>query len=297
MLASVREYFPAFQETEAIEDLDAALDSDRAWLLDLVSKHISSESVEVFLRGEYDFDNLYYIWKRIWGEKGEGPIGEGRILASGIVPAEVISKAFENGSSLFLPEYLKGTFEKLSNTDGSSDFADGREACESDKWRCAMDRAPDGWARSYTRWRIDLQNIRNFIRMKRTGLHGGEGVIRFIEGGTIDTITLDQLFSGSGDELYSYLKTNIYSWMVERGLDAQTPLWKIDTLSAGQIFSLVAESRFGSFGIAPLIYHIEFRKKLETLLRAAIVCGLNNMPDETVAEILDALLMVSERGK
>ena len=79
------------------------------------------------------------------------------------------------------------------------------------------------------------------------------------------------------------------------GLDQTAPLWKIDALIAGQLFNIVSESRYRYFDIGPVIYHLENRKRVETVLKAIIIGGINNLPDEKVLETLEAIMDVRER--
>jgi len=207
-----------------------------------------------------------------------------------MVPVNILENALDEDSSAFLPDYLKSLFDSLGGLDSESDLKRARYLTESEKWNCMLEKAPEEAARHYTRCRIDLENIRMFIRVKRTGLHrDSEGLI-WIDGGYLDTLLLGNLFKGGGDELYSYLKTSVYSGLVDGGLDKDTPIWQVDPILFGQLLKMISEGRFRYFDIGAVLYHIEKRKMLETVLRSIITGVGNRLPKKAVAETVESIM-------
>jgi vacuolar-type H+-ATPase subunit C/Vma6 len=162
--------------------------------------------------------------------------------------------------------------------------------CESAKWECMLEMAPSSYARFVTRCRIDLENIKSLIRVKRTDFMGEGQEYIWIDGGDIERLTLDRFLKEPEDEIYSYLSTSRYSWLTDHGLNGETALWKIDPLILKQLFNLMFGSRYRYFDIGPVIYHLEIRERNIMLLRSVITGKINHLPDNDMLEMVETIL-------
>ncbi len=292
LLSPLKEYFMGFEAVESIEDFESGLQLERAKILDLISSCIDEEDTLIFIRGEYDFDNLLYLWK---AEKRKGLKSAAfveKTLPWGMVPVEILKKALDEGSGAFLPGYLKSLYGYLEGLDDESALNRARYLAESEKWRCLLEKAPEKAAVYYTRCRIDLENIRMFIRIKRTGLHRDPEGQTWIGGGHLDALLLGSLFSAGEDEFYSYLKTSMHSGLLEGGLEKDTPIWQVDYILSGHLLSLISESRLRYFDIGAVLYHIEKRKMIEAVLRSIITGLTNRLPQKAVSETVESIMRV-----
>lgn len=286
LLQVLREFYRSFEAIDSIYSFNRALEMEKAEFLELISKLISDRSTERFLRAEYDFDNLIFFWKSDFLGKVSGEQAYNRC---GLVGYDILDDALENRSGVYLPGYLKDTFDYLESVTGRLDIDDAQIMLEHRKYAFLLEAAPSDYAVHYTRMRIDTINIKNFIRLKRTGMFDPERE-RWIPGGQIDTLTLRALFSESEDQLYSYLSFSPYSRLTDNGLDSETPLWKIEPLLSAELFYQVSQRRHSFFDIAPVIYHLENMSRKYTALRSIIKGRMNSLPEEITFELMEGLV-------
>ncbi len=290
ILSSLKEYFRGFENAESIYQFEKILEAEKLESFDLVSKLISSPDVLIFLRGGYDFDNLLSLWKaNLLGGENERQEGEAPV-PFGLVYTEILREAVNSETSTNLPFYMKEIFGKLSGITDKSQILMAQSLCKSAKWQCLLDMAPSTYARFITGCRIDLENIKSLIRVKRTDLRKTEQDYIWIDGGEIDVLTLERLFKEPEDELYSYLNTSRYSWLTAHGLDSETALWKIDPLILRQLFNIMFDSRYRYFDIGPVIYHLEIIERNITLLRSVITGKINRLPDDDILEMVENIM-------
>jgi len=290
ILNSSKEYFRGFENTESIYHFEKILEAEKLEVFELVSKLISSPDILIFLRGGYDFDNLLYIWKAniLGGENGSQKIKAP--VPFGLVSTEIVREAVNSETGTNLPFYMKEIFGKLSGITDKSQILIAQSLCKSAKWRCLLDMAPSAYARFITKCRIDLENIKSLIRVKRTDLRKTEQDHIWIDGGEIERLTLERFFKEPEDELYLYLNTSRYSWLTAHGLDSGTALWKIDPLISRQLFNIMFDSRYRYFDIGPVIYHLEIIERNITLLRSVITGKINRLPDDNILEMVESIL-------
>jgi vacuolar-type H+-ATPase subunit C/Vma6 len=286
LLQRIGEYYHSFQEIDSIYRYADALEQEKARYLQLISKLIADESVNRFLRAEYDFDNLFLLWKSKFMEAG---VEEEVYSECGLTAFDILWDAVENGSGVFLPRYLKEPFDILDSDMERSGLDTAQHAVERSKWDFLLRAAPSEFAREYTRMRIDIFNIRTFIRLKRSALLDSEQE-RWIPGGRIDILTFRTLFSEAEDGLHSYLKYSHYSALAGAGLDSGTDLWRVEPILTGELYRHLRESRHSFFDIEPVIYHLENMERNYTALRGLIAGSINRLPEEVTMEILEGTL-------
>jgi len=290
LIGSLREYYSGFEKAESIDQFEEVLEEEKLEVLDLVSKLISDRDVLVFLRGGYDFDNLLYFWKLNHLISPNENVERDAAVPFGLVSPEGLAEAIDSGEATNLPSYLKEVFGKLLSVKDDNQILTAQSLCESAKWNCRLDAAPSSYARFITECRIDLENIKSLIRLKRTGLRKELQDHAWIGGGRIDTLTMKRFFKEPEEELYAYLNTSPYSWLTENGLGGETALWKIDPLISGQLLYIMNDSRYRYFDIGPVIYHLEIRERNETLLRSVITGRLNRLPGDLLSETVESII-------
>ena len=286
LLAVLREHFRGFEEVQGVHEFDEALDRERILYLDLLSKIIPDEKYINFLKKWYDFDNLIRAWK---GKK----IGEETHLYScGNIHPDIIKAAVEHESLLDLPEYLKDLYEMLERSyESTQDLSAVQFAGESIKFQHLLSAAPDENAKRYIVQRVDLENIKTFIRLKRIPLRKNIPDEVWIPGGEIDEWRLKKLFQEGEEEFLAYLKLTSYRTVIARELDSSTPLWRVQTLVDRARLELLRESRYEFFSFMPVLYHVELYELNLRLVRTIITGILNRLREEQIAEQVDALLI------
>jgi V/A-type H+-transporting ATPase subunit C len=283
VLVSVKEFYRGFDPVDSLYRFEEGIESEKTGFLELLSSLLSDEDAERFFRAGFDFDNLTHAVKaaNLGVDAEHNPFG--------LVSSEVIEKSVRGGSAVELPDHMKKSLERLLEASEE----DGPQAVESrgeaEKFAYLAENAPGDAARLYITFRIDLANIRTFVRLKRISLRKGPADSFWIAGGSIDVQTLGTLFKEPEDELYTYLATTDYRGLVPAGLSVTTPLWMIDVLIDREMLERLGEARYRFFDIGPIIYHVQLRERNERLLRLLLAGKLNRLPEELLLEKAEAM--------
>ncbi|MCK4236421.1 MAG: V-type ATPase subunit [Candidatus Krumholzibacteria bacterium] len=284
LLGALREYYEGFETVHSILEFEKGIEAEKAAVIDLVTGMIADPKTRVFLRAGYDFDNVLHSWKarRLGASSTLNPFG--------LVEPETVEKAIANGDGGAFPLYLRAFLEKLGTVGDSMELAQAEYIGEAAKWAFLLDRAPGKEPRAFVRARIDLINIKTFVRMKRTALRKETLGDVWIGGGEIEPARLAGFLKEPEEELYAFLERSSYRGLLRLGLNRDIPLWKIDPISRLQLLDIMGESRYSFFDISPVLYHLEIFERDVRLLRSIMVGRLNRMPEEIIMERVDALL-------
>lgn len=286
LLGSIREYFDGFENVGSLYDFENGLMAEKRKILELVSQLISEEVTIRFLRAGYDFDNMCFLWKAKM--ENEQPVFNNCGLVD---PEEIMVRAVESDDIRYLPDYLKELYQELGGRSDRKNPVEIEQICERSKWEFILYSASSPSARLFTRRRIDIINIKNFIRLKRTEFIKDNVESIWLDGGGIGTGRLVSFFNQPESEFLSYLETSDYRNLITRGLEAATPLWKIDFLLFSFLIHQMDQSRYRYFDISPVLYHLLLRERNEQLIRTLVTCKLNEFPEDMITERIDELLV------
>jgi len=285
LLGALREYYPAFETTGSIAEFERALEAEKAAILDNITALLRDDRPKLFLRAGYDFANVVVAWKA--GRLQRRPT----LVPFGLVSPEDVERAVAGTSRGVLPEHLEALVETLERTEAETkSLAACDYAGESAAWRFLFGVAPGDEARAYLRRKIDLGNVKTFIRLKRSGLRTESIETVWMEGGEIEPAALRSHLRGTVEDFFTYLSMSPYGGLLGRGLGPETALWMIDPILKRQLMEMLGESRYRSFDFSPVLYHIELRERGAEMVRAVIVGKLNELPEEMMLERVEALL-------
>jgi hypothetical protein len=284
LLPSLRERYPGFEGIESPFDFETGLDRQRTADLRLVASLVTDPRTAVFLFSGYDFDNAVRIYKaRRLGVEGE-------YYRCGLVPVESLERAVAGAGATGVPPYCAALLEAIDTAGEEPALADVEYLAESRKWLHLLEAAPGGDAVAYTRARIDLANIKTFVRLKRTSIRAAGSDAVWLEGGRIERSRLHGFLRGAEDEFYSYLHYTDYRGLVDRGLGPDMKLWKIDAFIRQALLDFLRESRYRFFDVTPVIYHVELLEYEYMLVRAVLSGKMNAVPERFLLEELETLL-------
>ena len=284
LLGSVREFFGGFEQVDSIYEYEDGIEAETSGILDLVESLLSDEEVTEFIRAGYDFDNMVHLWKAHM-------LGKKPFLNSfGLVDPEKIEQALGGSTMIWLPEYLKRLYERLDGAAASGDIRAVENEGEKAKWNYLLERSPSEEARGFIVKKIDLGNLKTFIRLKSTNLRKANPAGMWIEGGEIDGGTLTRLFKEPEDELYTYLAVTSYRGLVQKGLNRNTPLWKVETLLSSHLIEMIGDSVYRFFDLMPVVYHLQLCERESQLLRIIFTGKINNLPDGRILEKVEAVI-------
>jgi len=284
LIATLREYYHGFETVDSLFEFEKGIEAEKVAVLNLISNLIADPGTRIFLRGGDDCDNVLHTWKA--QKLGARPT----LNPFGLVEGEVVEKAIASGDWEPLPEYCRDLLGELETWGGMEAPPEAEYRGEAAKWRFLMSAAPDARAREFVRMKIDLMNIKTFVRLKRTSLRREALDLVWIACGGIESAKLAALFKEPEDELYAFLEMTDYRGLVRLGLGKDIPLWRIDPLMRRHLLSILGESRYRFFDISPVLYHLELWERDMQLLRSIIVGKLNRLPEEMIMERADTLL-------
>lgn len=284
LLAALREHYPGFEAVGSAHEFERALEAEKLAVLELVTGLLRDERPRMFLRAGYDFDNCTHAWKaaRLGAPSALVPFG----LCS---PRDIEETAAGKARGV-LPPRLE---EHLAALDARYEETKSLAACEyageAAKWRFLFETAPGDEAAAYLRCRVDLINIKNCIRLRRTALRAESLETVWLAGGDVETARLAGFVREGEEALVSYLATSVHARLVRLGLSRETPAWKIDPIMRRALMEFLGESRYRFFDFSPVLYHIELRERDLDLLRRIVVSRLNRLGEEATLERLNAL--------
>ena len=285
LLSMVREYFHGFEQVGSVAGFEAGLEAERTDFMVFLTKLLGDEATILFLRSEYDFDNVLHAWKA-------AKLGRTSVLTgAGLVDPELVQKGVESADPGILPDHIGRLLGTLDHYHEKGGLSRAQYAGESLKYGFLLGVAPGGEARDYMRRRIDLSNIGTLIRLKRTSLRTADTEAAILEGGLIDGDRFVSLLREPEEELHSFLHYSDYRELLRFGLGHEAALWKVDSASRSFLLGTLGESRQRFFDLSPLLYHIELRARNERITRAVLVGKSNMIPEDTILERVESALV------
>lgn len=283
LLTTVRERFPGFEGIDAVHRFEEGIEAERAAFTALLAALAPDRRVLEFLLGGEDFDNYVQAWK------GRMIHAEGVLTPFGLVPAEEIAAAVADGDPSKLPARLKELHDRFTALSQAATPAELDYAGENAKWDWLLHAAPEEGAREWARLRIDMANIKSFVRLRRTSLRPDPPPTVFIAGGTIEASRLAVLLDQPIEEFFSLLASTRWHGLAAAGFNAQTPAERIDALLLRRLLDLLGDARLRFFELAPVLYSIELRRRAWTLLRLVFTGAINGLPEDLLAARVEDL--------
>lgn len=285
LVSMVREYFHGFEQVGSVDGFETGLEAERTDFMIFLTKLLGDEAVILFLRAEYDFDNILHAWKA--AKLGRAPV----LTDAGLVDSELVRKAAENGDPGILPGHIGRFLETLEQHIEKGDLSSAQYAGEALKYEFLVRVAPCEAARALVRRRIDLANIGTLIRLKRSSLRTAGRERALLGEGQIDRNRFIALLKEPEDELYSFLQFSDYRGLLRLGLGQEADLWKVDVALRSFLLGILGGSRLAFFDLSPLLYHIELRSRNEYITRTVLVGKSNGIPEDRILERVESALV------
>jgi vacuolar-type H+-ATPase subunit C/Vma6 len=281
LLGALREHYRGFEAVSSPAEFERALEAEKRSLLELVTGLLQDERPKQFIRSGYDFDNCTHAWKaaRLGARSALTPFG---FFAPPDIEETVAGKA-RGVLSPRLEAHLASLDARYEET---KSLAACEYAGEAAKWRFLFEIAPGEEAAAYLRCKVDLINIKNCIRFRRSALRAESPDTVWIEGGDIETTRFRSFVREGEEELLSFLATSVHARLIRLGLSRDVPLWRIDPIMRRAFMEFLGESRYRFFDFSPVLYHIELRERDFEIVRRIVVSRLNRLSEETTLERL-----------
>jgi vacuolar-type H+-ATPase subunit C/Vma6 len=285
LLGALREHYRGFEAVSSPAEFERALEAEKRSMLDLVTGLLRDERPRQFIRSGYDFDNCTHAWKaaKLGARSALTPFGF-------FSPRDVEETVAGKARGILSPRLEAHLAALEARYDETKSLAACQYAAEAGKWRFLFETAPGEEAAAYTRCRVDLINIKNCVRLRRSALRRESLDAVWIEGGDIETARFRSFVREGEEELLSYLATGVHARLMRLGLSRETPLWKIDPIMRRALMDFLGESRYRFFDFSPVLYHIELRERDFEIVRRIVANRLNRTSEETTLERLGAAL-------
>lgn len=157
---------------------DIALESELLSTFNEFSSFIPDKGLVDIFRIPYDFHNIKVVIKGIINAKSGGKRRHDLLSDLGIIPTEKLASAIESEDYSSLPFGLASLIpECLATYDQSHDIAELEKTLDHHMFRTILNISEKTGIGSVVLWvkaRIDSENIRNLLRLKRFGIEQNE---------------------------------------------------------------------------------------------------------------------------
>ena len=137
--------------------------------------------------------------------------------------------------------------------------------------------------------KIDLLNIKTFLRIKRQGKSWDFLKKILLPGGHIDTDVFVSNIDSSYEAIIELFRYTNYNEICEKGIESYKntgSLAVFEKLVDDYVISLAKKAKVMAFGIEPLICHFIGKENEIKNIRIIMVGKINNVPNETIRERL-----------
>ncbi len=265
--------YASLSERADIPAIEKALQEELLNVYDL-AQHISPrKEITDVLQLKYDFHNAKVLLKA-----EAASVEPAHVVPLGTVDVEKMKKAFKERLK-DLPDPLGRAVEKARLRYGETqdtqiiDFVMDQEYAYT-----LLERSADApFLKEFFRLKIDLENIRNFIRCQKYRVDF-EKV--FLEGGTVDFKTFSKLQAESLEVLINTVRTRKYSQVVEEGLkeyEETKSMTLYERLCEDFLIEFLRQAKMVTLGIEPLLAYIMAKEREVKLIRLILVGKLKGV--------------------
>jgi len=211
----------------------------------------------------------------------------------GTVPAETLVDGIDKGSIPELPTEMQQAVKEAKTELASADIA-GRDYGDPQRVDIIIDKATvssiyrvvheydNALFKKYVRSKIDIDNIRSLIRIRRMGKNTRLLESALIAGGYIGTEKLIGAFSGGMQEIAALVKSTRYGTALEGAFDGpetdRDRLAKVEKLCDNYMLGFIGESNRVVFGVEPILGYIlekENEIKMARMIMASKAAGIS----------------------
>jgi V/A-type H+-transporting ATPase subunit C len=259
-----------------IPTMEKVLQEELRRVYDL-AQHISPrKEITDVLQMKYDFHNAKVLLKAEVASREPA-----YLVPLGIVEIEYLKKAFKERIK-DLPQPLARAVEKARlryEETGDTQIIDF--VMDSEYVQTLLEYSEEyPFLREFFQMKIDLENIRNFVRCQRFGMDFAKV---YLEGGTIDLKTFETSRGESLETLSHAVQTRNYSQVVEEGLkqyEETQQLTLYEKLTEDFLIEYVKRAKMVTLGIEPLLGYILAKEREVKQIRLILLGKLKGVDIE-----------------
>jgi V/A-type H+-transporting ATPase subunit C len=242
-------------------------------------------------RIKWDYHNLKVLLKASYLEPG---VEEAALVPLGLVEVDLMRSALaEEERTNVLPDYLEETLlEAKAEYEESQDPQMIDVVVERRMFEDLLERAsvyPNRFLAGYLRTYIDLNNIRNLVRLK--AMNGSARLLEkiLVEGGAIPKSRYFRMLDESIAEIPSLLRGTPYSDVIGSGIQEFVEtgaLTAFEKLMDDYLIDYIRPAKYVAFGIEPLIAYLIAKEHEIKLIRIIMIGKINQLSMDAISDRL-----------
>jgi len=285
-LRMLKEYSQEFSDALTSRSAGEILEKKWAEELELIDRLFVDRELGSIFGLAYDFNNLDILIRARQLNRVD------RISVSniGTTPVEIIKKAVVEENPYLLDGVLKEALlsaeEKLKNNGSLTDVS---WVLENFRWGDILSKVKKAgsiFLADFFRTAIDLVNIKSGFQIFE---ERKEERLYWIDGGYIDTFTLEELFHQSFDVIVRRLGVWPYGKLAEK-FSKDKSLWQYEWGSENLLLGKLKNSRTLFFGPEPLVAYLYLKKREISLVQSAVTGKVNKISKEDLLKGENSIL-------
>lgn len=192
-------YGKAMEGAKAGGRYDAALEAELLSTFGELEAFVPDKALVDIFRLPYDFHNVKVVLKSIFNARGGGKKRWDLMTALGTIPTEQLSVSIESEDYSFLPYGLSTVIPQcIAAWDQNHDIVEVERMLDSLMFATMLKFAETTGIPGVTAWiraRIDAENVRNLLRLRRFGYEAADAERFMHKGGVIPMMDLASLIA------------------------------------------------------------------------------------------------------
>ena len=294
-MLSEGEYESALEDVRDAVDFESALNIEMERIYSLIDELSLDPQLTKIFRARWDFHNLKVLLKSSFLEA----IGSGNddiLVRSGLISIDDMKAAIQPGDEQEggeLPDWIadalmdaRAQYEEGQNPQMIDTVIDNH--LQDFLYREAADY-PNSFLRGYLEAAIDLNNIKNFIRIKMLGEGARLLNMVLVPHGSLRNEVFLRHFDETVENFAAILSNTPYAGLVMEGIRKWTEeqsLAAFERLADDYLISYIKSAKYIVFGVEPLIGYLLAKENEMKLIRIIVIGKLNDLPMETIRERL-----------
>ncbi|RKY04816.1 V-type ATP synthase subunit C [Candidatus Poribacteria bacterium] len=268
-------------------EFERALNEELRRTYELVDSLSYDKELTDLLRLRWDFHNLKVMLKAHY--LGVEPEGEAIVDFGTLDPASIREAVEEERGEERLPEPLRSALvEARAEFEESGDPQMIDISIEGRMLGYLAEKAaeyPNGFLEGYFRRVIDLNNIRNFIRLKMMGANVRLIERALVEGGYIPKRRLMRMMDEGISEIPALLGRHPYEDVVGPGVQdllETRSMATFERLMDNHLINYLRPAKYAAFGVEPLIAYLLAKEHEVKLIRIIMIGKINGLPNDQI---------------
>jgi V/A-type H+-transporting ATPase subunit C len=278
---------------QASERYDSVLEAELNRTFDEIASFVPDRELIDIFRIPYDFHNVKVIMKGILKERSGGKKRFDLLTRLGSIPVDTLSANIESEEYVLLPYGLSSIIPaSFSAWDQSGDIVEMERKLDGGMFAAILLLAEKVGEPGVVKWvksRIDSENLRNLLRLKRFGFDATEVAAFIHDGGTLAPGTLVPLMSEQFDSwgrALSYSDVGLAISAAPDNIDFDKLILALEKSLDDYCSSIVERARFSSSAPENVLAFLWGKEMEVKNIRTILVSKGTNSGGDEVKEMM-----------